>query len=358
MYQDKKVIVCTAAGRRRYMQYLIPFILRSEIVDRYDIWINTHNGADIEFFKQLKTKCTPQYAEKINLVWQPDGVVDGISSINAFYKQCIEEDTIYFKIDDDVVWMEPNAIENMVKFRVEHPEYFLVSPLVINNATSTYLLQVTDKIKLNAYYNSHADGAVLWRNDRFAAELHQWFLDKKLKTGTYTDLHCGVHPQGIARFSINAILWFGSEMKRFEGVVPGDDEEFLSCIYPAKNGLANCFNGNVLVSHFAFYPQRAELDRQCILEQYGEYLHQQWAKDPIMKGIDDAIQGIMKDVAQREAELMQQPSPYKQPEVVVAPVDNSAVARIYKMLVPKKIREAIYDARHKEPEETRFIVEN
>ena len=58
MYQDKKVIVCTAAGRRRYMQYLIPFIVRSEMVDRYDIWINTHNGADTVSYTHLTLPTT------------------------------------------------------------------------------------------------------------------------------------------------------------------------------------------------------------------------------------------------------------------------------------------------------------
>ena len=81
MYRDFKIVVNTAAGRRRYMQYLVPPILHSDVVDRYDIWVNTNNGADIEFFKRLAADY-----HKVNLVWQPDGVVNGIQSINAFYK--------------------------------------------------------------------------------------------------------------------------------------------------------------------------------------------------------------------------------------------------------------------------------
>lgn len=53
MYRGYKIVANTAAGRRRYMQYLVPFVLSSDIIDRYDIWINTHNGTDIEFFKRL-----------------------------------------------------------------------------------------------------------------------------------------------------------------------------------------------------------------------------------------------------------------------------------------------------------------
>jgi hypothetical protein len=75
---------------------------------------------DIAFF-QILTKEFP----KINLIYQPDGVVNGIHSINAFYRQCVEKDAIYFRLDDDIVWMEPDMIEKMVRFRIDNPEYFL-----------------------------------------------------------------------------------------------------------------------------------------------------------------------------------------------------------------------------------------
>jgi len=308
MYKNFQIVVNTAAGRRRYMQYLVPFIVSSEIVDRYDIWINTHNGADIEFFK----KCAEIYS-KINLVWQPDGIVNGISSINAFYLKCIEENTIYFKLDDDITWMEPNAIEKMVKFRIDNPEYFLVSPMVINNALSTYLLQVRGKLKLNQYYNSIASHEILWKSGEFATQLHQWFLNTKLKTQTYAELHCGKQPMGMGRFSINSILWFGDEMKKFNGVVPGDDEEFMSSIYPTQHGLANCWNGDVILAHFAFFTQREKLDKEQILEEYGKYLVETWKNNEVMKNIHYKIQEIIKYCNDNEPELIKKPSPYKKP---------------------------------------------
>ena len=79
MIDNYKVVCNTAAGRRRYMQYLVPQVVASDVVDRYDIWINTTDKQDIEFFRLLA-----EAFPKINLVYQPDGVVSGISSINAF----------------------------------------------------------------------------------------------------------------------------------------------------------------------------------------------------------------------------------------------------------------------------------
>ena len=273
MYKNYKVIVNTAAGRRRYMQYLIPQVLACDIVDQYDLWLNTTNRQDLEFFRLIAKKYS-----KINLVWQPDKTINGNASINAFYKQCIAEDTIYFKLDDDIVWLEDNLIENMVRFRIENPDYFIVSPLVINNSLSTYLLQVYGKLHLNYYHNSDPFSDVLWHSGKFAADLHNWFLENYLKPHKTSQLHLGngKNPVSMTRFSINSILWFGKDLKKIEGTIPGDDEEYMSCIYPTLQGKANCWNTNAIVAHFAFYTQRIYLDQKGILEKYGLYLMEQW----------------------------------------------------------------------------------
>lgn len=326
MYRDYKIVVNSAAGRRCYMQYLIPFIVSSDIVDRYDIWINTHNGADIEFFKRVAA-----LYPVVNLVWQPDGIVNGNKSINAFYKQCVEPNTIYFKLDDDIIWMEPDLIEKMVKFRIANPNYFVVSPLVINNSLSTYLLQIEGKIRLKKYCNADSSHTILWRSGRFAADLHDWFLKNYLFPHKWEELHIGAKPMGMTRFSINSILWFGEEMKKFNGEVPGDDEEFMSCIYPTKQGLSNAWNGDAIVAHFSFFTQREVLDSTGILERYGEYCLNEWAKNPTMKIISDNIQKIMSEIARNIKELERHPSPYRR--IVVKPTFRSKL----KKFIPKFI---------------------
>jgi hypothetical protein len=315
MYKNYKIVACTAAGRRRYMQYLVPFVLEAKTVDRYDIWVNTHNGADIEFFKQLQ-----QHFPKINLIMQPEGWVKGNESINIFYKGCCEENAVYFKLDDDIVWMENDSIDKMVKFRIDNPEPFLVSPLVINNALSTYLLQVCNKIELNPYCMSSANSEVLWRSADFALRLHEWFLGK-LRNKKVESLHVGKHAMGMCRFSINAILWFGKDMKKINGVVPGDDEEFLSCIYPTQTGAFNCWNGDTIMAHFAFFTQRAKLDEAHILEQYGEIVKQGWKNNN--NSIGSTIQSITLDIDNNESKLIATPSPYKNYNIHKVPSINS-----------------------------------
>lgn len=333
MYQNFKIVVNTAAGRRRYMQYLVPPIIEADIVDRYDIWVNTHNMVDIEFFKQLAEKYP-----KVNLVWQPDGIVNGIASINAFYRDCCDEDTIYMKLDDDVVWFEPELFEKMVKFRVDNPEYFLVSPLVINNALSTYLLQVHDKIKLDKYYMSICMERTISLDGWFAADLHNWFMDNYLIKNKYNELYVGKHPMGMARFSINCILWFGKDMAEFKGIVPGDDEEFLSCIKPTLLGKCNCFNGDALIAHFAFGTQREGLDKMDILNRYGKLLHDIWSKDERMSAIDRTIQGMIKNVESKSEILNKLPSPYKKVLQKKQPLLVSLAKKL-----PERVRLAIHE---------------
>lgn len=307
MYKNFKVIVNTAAGRRRYMQYLIPQVLSCSIVDRYDLWLNTTDKQDLEFFKILAMKYP-----KINLVWQPEGVINGNKSINAFYKQSVENDAIYFKLDDDIVWLEKNLIENMVKFRVENPDFFLVSPLVINNSLSTYLLQIYGKLHLNIYHNSDPYSDILWRSGKFAADLHDWFLNNYLRPHKTNQLHLGNGkiPISMTRFSINSILWFGKEMNEMGGVIPGDDEEYLSCIYPTLHAKSNCWNTNAIVAHFAFYTQRTYLDQKGILEKYGNYLSEEWSDDSIEHKVYKTIVETMKYVDDNKEQLPN--APYKQ----------------------------------------------
>lgn len=344
MYKGYKIVVNTAAGRRRYMRFLVPQVLNADIVDRYDIWVNTHDVLDIEFFKELAKKYN-----KVKLIWQPDGVVDGISTINAFYRICCDNDAIYMKLDDDVVWLEPLLFEKMVKFRIDNPEYFLVSPLVINNALSTYLLQIHDKIKLDRYYMSMCAEKTLCLDGWFAADLHDWFIENYLKPETYEKLYVGKHPMAMTRFSINCILWFGKDMAAFNGEVNGDDEEFLSCIKPTQLGRCNCFNGDAIISHFAFGLQRKRLEHTDILKRYGDILREHWMHNNRLNETYSNVEKIISDIESRSVQLGRLKSPYK----VISHTKVPIMLKLGKKL-PDNVRAAIRELQRKQ--KYKFIV--
>lgn len=288
------------------MQYLVPLVLSSSVVDRYDIWINTHNKLDIAFFEEL-AKNYP----KVNLVYQPNGEVDGNRTINAFWQFCLDDDAIYIRLDDDIVWMEPDFFEKMIRFRTENPEYFVTSPLVINNALSTYILQNCGKIKLREYVRANSNDSVTWASGDFAAEIHEWFLGK-IADGSYVDLHCGKKPIAMNRFSINCVSWFGNTFKKFGGDVYGDEEEFVSVVKPTELGAMNCFNTDVIASHFAFFTQRDLLDKKDILHKYGKALEIDWARsDGKSLGIYMEVKEILRRIETNKEEILKRKGIYE-----------------------------------------------
>lgn len=338
MYKEYKVVCVTPAGRRRYMQYLIPQILSSDVVDRYDIWINTMNKEDILFFRLLSKEC-----KKINLVYQPDNFINGNLSINAFWRLCSEKDTIYVRLDDDIVWLEPDFFLKIVRFRVDNPNYFIVAPLVINNAMSTYLLQVCGKIKLKEYFPASCAHPVLWGDPNFALQLHDWFFGEYLKTNKYENLYCGPHPISMTRFSINSVCWFGHQIDQIGNVV-GDEEEYISVKRPTELGLCNCVDGNVIVSHFAFFTQRSVLDSAYVLEKYGSYLHDKWQKYEEMVHLEKVIQNSMQYVKKHPEEVENLKVSYKQIE------SKSILSRIRIRIKNKILKKVV-------PSTPRFILE-
>lgn len=266
MYKNYKVVANTAVGRRRYLKLLIPQVLASDIIDRYDLWVNTMDKVDIAFFEAMAKEFP-----KLNLIWQPKGVINGIYSMADFYPFCQEEDTIYIKLDDDVVWFDPIFFEEICSYRIKHPKYFLVSPLVINNGISTFILQNQGYLKFKQYFTCQGYDLNFY-NGFLAEQLHRWFIDNYLKTNAYQALYCGEHRIAMQRFAINAVAWFGEEFRKFEGKVTGDDEEFLTIKYPDKMGLINSFDCDTIVAHFSFSAQREHLDKTDLLEIYEEMI--------------------------------------------------------------------------------------
>lgn len=271
------------------MKNLIPQILCSDIVHRYDIWINTTNEDDINFFKYLEKKF-----EKINLIYQPDGNVNGNKSINAFFKTSISEDEIYVRLDDDIMWIIPGFFNKIYQKRIEDNESFLISPLVVNNSISTHLFQQNNKLQYGSYLPAICMDELTWKNPHFAYDLHLWFLNH-LENNTYNSLLTDDYIIALNRFSINSISWHGSEFKKFEAVVLGDEEEYLTVIKPAELKKFNKIIGSILVAHYSFFPQRDFLDSTDLLTKYEIAVRKTYQDNILAKNIFNIIDDYFKD---------------------------------------------------------------
>lgn len=285
MYKGYQIVCTTPAGRRRYMKLLAPYLLSSELVDRWDIWVNTVDEGDINFFEELGKKF-----EKVNLVKNPEGQVNGNASINWFYSTAIERNTIYVKFDDDIVWVEDGFFETLLDYRIENRSHLLVFPAIVNNAVCTHLFQQKKKLKFSEYIFAICFDRLAWACPDFATELHKWFL-KHVEGGSVDALKFEPVLIALNRISINCVSWIGEDFAEFGGIILDDDEEYLTVIKPRELRKINSICGSTLVSHFAFYPQRKQLDRGGILEAYESVA--QNSENKTIAGIYQTVNSIL-----------------------------------------------------------------
>jgi hypothetical protein len=265
MYGDYRIVCVTPAGRRRYMEMLAGYILQSAIVDEYQIWVNTKDRNDLAFFRGLRG-----LDPRVSIVWPPEYPVAGRQSIGQFFRNCIDSDSIYIRFDDDIVWISDNFFEEFLEFRLRNPQYFIVSPLVINNALCTYVLQVRNLLRSDyGHVQPYLMDPIGWANPRFAHHLHNLLLHT-IAVDDLESLMFDEQPMALCRFSINCIAWFGREFAAFGGRVPqlADEEEWVSAVKPTALGQGNCVFGRAMASHFAFLPQRPYLDKTDVLARY------------------------------------------------------------------------------------------
>ena len=251
------------------MEIVLPYILASKTTDEIHIWFTPRNEEDARWIESE----VPKMSEKIKIIKVSDNPFppNDFRCFSAFYAQDCEEDSVYLRLDDDLVWMSENAIDQIFDFRIQHPEYFLVSPTIINNILTYFMHK--DKISFseeeisrleNECYNYHSEKDCYWfTKPNFAIQAHEMIFKNidcidKLHTETR------VFP---TKYSINAISFFGMDMKTISPFYEWD-EPYLSYTVPKNLKLNNCVMGNTFISHYSFGPQFPEVDKTDILDKY------------------------------------------------------------------------------------------
>lgn len=58
-----------------------------------------------------------------------------------FYLHAIDNNTVYIKLDDDIMYLNEDCIENILKARFKNSSYLLVYATIINNPLTDVLLE-------------------------------------------------------------------------------------------------------------------------------------------------------------------------------------------------------------------------
>ena len=270
-YRNFKIIVVTPAGRRRYMELLLPQLIKyieAGVVDEYHMWKNTTNQEDINWM----------YSKQSNTVKviESDIPVDGNWSIHDFFKRCIDDKTIYIRFDDDVVLLDSvEAFKSYLDFRIDNPEYFMIYPTILNNAVISHILQRTGKISLRQGIAGYlCTDSIGWSDPNFAANIHDEVLEKLNSGNTLEYFHMNDWKLYYnERVSINGLAWIGSDFRALcNGIVGRDEELELSVEMPKRLGKINCIYGGFAIVHYAFFTQRERIDSSGYLDKYVDIL--------------------------------------------------------------------------------------
>lgn len=254
------------AGRARFLEILLPYLnANRHILDVCHLWRNTEDPDDIEYIYAAAAG-----EDAFIQVISPTIPVDGIWSIHHFFRYCCDPGTVYIRFDDDVCWIAPDALEALVRFRLENPDYFLVYANTINNSICSYIHQRLGCFGTAAGVCEYdVLGAVSHASPELAELAHKSFLNR-LEGGCVDAYH---FPRWIAcgfeRISINCICWLGSDFAEFHGEVGDYEEVWLSEERSGAEGRPTVICGEALVSHFAYHTQRAWLEGNTnLLERY------------------------------------------------------------------------------------------
>ncbi|OAQ59058.1 hypothetical protein VFPPC_11976 [Pochonia chlamydosporia 170] len=98
------------------------------------LWIvNTDDAGDLQYLQTILSS-NPNRYKAINFT------ANNLQTY-SYYKawQHIERGKYYVKIDDDIVWIEDEAIPQLVTRKITHPDEFVVSANVINNPPLGFL---------------------------------------------------------------------------------------------------------------------------------------------------------------------------------------------------------------------------
>ncbi|KAI1638642.1 hypothetical protein F4809DRAFT_239335 [Biscogniauxia mediterranea] len=122
-------------GRRRTVDFLDCY-LSQNLVDNGgyldEVWfmIHTDNQDDLAYLDRLVAR-----RERYRIV--NPGECQG-SSYGCIWDPVVEDDTIYIKIDDDIVFIHPDTIPQLVHTRLKEPHPYAVSANLVNSPLTGY----------------------------------------------------------------------------------------------------------------------------------------------------------------------------------------------------------------------------
>jgi hypothetical protein len=274
MIDGRKVTAWTPFGRENTVSILVKYLerdVRRGIVDEYVLYMNTDDSQVSDRAYGYRLAEEHDWIRILERPLRHPGPKQ--RSTGYAYRSFTDADTIYVRFDDDVVYVHDDAIENLVRKKIEMEPSKAIFPIIWNNAlVSWYLQQCGIVPKEWGEVTPYCMDPVGWANGPFAVKMHEKLLGH-IEAGTVEDcfLYQDFPIKLGEQFSVSCFASAGRDYAALPqpGVlVPDEEENFHTVHWPRVTGQPNILIGNAVVSHFSFFPQRPFLDASEVLEQY------------------------------------------------------------------------------------------
>lgn len=295
MYRNYKIVAVVPAGRRKHLEILMRYFeMNKGILDGVQLWRNPTNCPDCYYIDSLKSDFVRIIPVPVDTVYCAKRVQLNTS---VFYRYTTDVDTIYVRFDDDIVYIDDQFFKNIIDFRIDNPDYFLIFANIINNAYISWILLRDGLLPATKVFPAKPKPNVVdnlyWGEWIFARYIHRFLLDK-IATGKQNELFFDREELiKYRRFSISCFAFFGKDftnigdkvgigLKNYgvegaEGNLYKNEETWLSIDYPPTIERINCICGSALCSHYAFFSQRKHLDENSnIFQRYSELCDQKY----------------------------------------------------------------------------------
>jgi hypothetical protein len=312
-----RVVLITFGGRQCTLEILFYYILKyRSYINEYRIFIATNIKTDLDYMVEFKER-NPEFV-KLVYTYDEKGVIENDKNRiwdNA-YRQCQEDDTVYIKFDDDIVYFDETLFTDFLNYRIANPEIPLVFPTIINNAYFSWLLEkkniynpvsmhlhsnigdtwpttytriksqiieckdnvsLKNKLKIgNLTKLKEVLCPVAWGSLDYCVNLHRQFLED-LSSGVLYKYKLGkMELSNRDPVSISCCSWIGSTLKSITNQVGNvfDDEPWWCVWMPTWLDKNNAVYGDCVIAHYAYYKQRElGLDSTSILDNYKKLIN-------------------------------------------------------------------------------------